>query len=215
MASCVNERIRFMHIPKTGGTWAEQAMLAAGVELRAPTVSHPMSETARHYSDAGHPGLAETVHHDELFTFAFVRHPLAWWRSFWGHRMREGWIYPEHEIDSRACSDDFEEFLGLVAAHLGGFLTELFARYTGAPEPTIDFVGRQESIGCDLRTALVRAGQPFDEVALLAQRAANVGDLASLSARVPRRLAVAIVEAEGELVRRYYGDDPLPAWMLR
>ncbi len=173
-----------------------------------------ISDTARHYCGAGHPGLAETEYHDSLFTFSFVRHPLAWWRSFWGHRMREGWIYPDHEIDSRASSENFEEFIDQVAESLPGFLTELFTRYVGEPPTTVEFVGRTEHLTGDLSSALRSAGQPFDEAALLACPPANVGDFECFPARYPRRLAAAIVRAESEVVQRFYADDPMPPWLL-
>ncbi len=92
MASGFTSELRFLHTPKTGGSWAYAAMLAAGIRLQHPAQPANLSPRARHYADAGHPGLAEIEGPDGLFTFAFVRHPLAWWRSFWGHRMREGWI---------------------------------------------------------------------------------------------------------------------------
>src|SRR5438876_10736250 len=106
MATVVTPRMSFMHVPKTGGNWATEALIAAGVPCHAIDV-----QRADHYADHGHVWLADLDASSDTFKVAFVRHPLAWWRSFWAHRMREGWISPDHEIDSRASSRDFDGFI--------------------------------------------------------------------------------------------------------
>ena len=41
--SCGTSRFVFLHVPKTGGTWAIQAMQAAGIELeKVGEGDHPM-----------------------------------------------------------------------------------------------------------------------------------------------------------------------------
>src|SRR5579863_10529572 len=98
VTSFVTAEFRFLHVAKTGGIWASQAMLAAGVA--------PRSEVEIGF----HADLEDTAVFRNLFTIAFVRHPLAWWRSYWAHRMQYGWA-PEHHVDRVAASDDFGEFI--------------------------------------------------------------------------------------------------------
>lgn len=207
MPTLVTPRTRFLHIPKTGGTWVSQALPAAGVPVRELARASPGVVAA-------HAGLAETEDHADRFTFAFVRHPLDWWRSFWGHRMRVGWE-PDHVIDSRACSEDFDEFIAQVVEHLPGHLNERFCRYVGPPEAPISFVGRFETLVDDLCAALTAAGERFDEAALRAHRAANVNDYARFPATYDAGLARELAASEAAVIARFYGDDPLPAPLVR
>ena len=85
MANFLTTRSIYIHLPKTGGTWLQEAARAAGLSTTAPP-PRAGGGPAAHY----HAGLAD-VYVDGHFSFAFVRHPLDWWRSYWGDRMRRGW----------------------------------------------------------------------------------------------------------------------------
>jgi hypothetical protein len=157
-----------------------------------------------HYAEHGHVWLADVAARESLFTFAFVRDPLDWWRSFWAHRMREGWLFPDHEIDSRASSTDFTEFVGMVIERLPGFLGNFYERFVGPPERPIDFIGRFERLADDLVLALRRAGEPFDEQALRSCPPANVGEYATVDAGYRPDLARALQAAEQRTIERFY-----------
>jgi hypothetical protein len=64
MASLITPRMRFLHVPRTGGSWATHAMFAAGVIAQRPD-DVPF-----------HAGFADSRRYADRFTFAFVRHPL-------------------------------------------------------------------------------------------------------------------------------------------
>src|SRR5581483_9014978 len=113
---------RFLHLPKTGGTWASRAMPAAGVAVRPLRASRPTGETI-------HASLAE-VPRDGTFTFAFVRHPLDWWRSVWVHQMRYGWADAGPPL-AALRSEDFETFIGRVCAEIPGHAGRVFEAYVG------------------------------------------------------------------------------------
>jgi hypothetical protein len=205
VSSLLTPRVRFLHVPKTGGTWVEGALRAAGV---------PTEPLARPDDGivAAHATLRVTDDYAERFTLAFVRHPLDWWRSFWGYRMRTGWV-DGHEIDSRARSDDFNEFAELVAQRLPGHLTARFERYIGPPQQPISYIGRFESLVDDLVHALKLAGERFDEAALRAHQPANRNDYERHPAAFAPGVAVRLAAAEQALIERFYPGDPAARWV--
>jgi hypothetical protein len=200
MPAVVNERIALLHVPKTGGTWATHAIIQAGVRVTDPEVSEP----DEHYAQKGHVRLDQIGGRERLFTIAFVRHPLDWWRSFWAHRMREGWIFPDHEIDSRASSENFDDFIEQVIENLPGFCGELLERFTGPPQSGVSFVGRFEHLVDDLVEALTQAGQPFDEEVLRSFPPRNVGDTRYLGVPYRKDLVRRLAQAERMAIQRWY-----------
>jgi hypothetical protein len=197
----------FLHLPKTGGTWVGEAVAAAGVQTSRPD---PLAD--QYYSGHGHASLLD-VGLDDRFSVAFVRHPLDWWRSYWGHRMRAGWSM-ESGIDSVAASDDFNEFATRVLNHCPGFLDELVGRFVGSPAPRVDFVGRFEHLVDDTCMALRLSGEPFYEDALRAHPKVNVNDYDSYRARYRPDVAARLAEAEHQTIERFYPEDPVPPALI-
>jgi hypothetical protein len=206
MPTLITPRTRFLHVPKTGGTWAWRALQAANVPLEL--LDRPSNGVL-----GWHCGLDQTEDYADRFTFAFVRHPLAWWRSFWGNRMRHGWE-PDHAIDSRARSDDFNDFIEQVVENLPGHFGERLSSYIGPPEAPITFVGRYENVVEDLVRALRLAGEVFDEQALRHHAPENVGDYERFPAHYRPQLAVALAAVEHETIERFYPRQPVPADLL-
>jgi hypothetical protein len=208
MATLLTPHARFMHVPRTGGTWATSALVAAGVPVRfldRPTPGFVVS---------GHADLERSSDHAGRFTFAFVRHPLDLWRSVWAYRMsRDGWN-PTHPIDSRARADDFDEFIVKVIENLPGFQSQRIVRFIGPPEAEISFVGRFESLVDDLVCALRAAGETFDETALRRHPRRNFSDYQRFPALYDRALASELATREGAIIERFYRDDPVPEWLL-
>ncbi len=207
MPTLVTPRTRFMHIPKTGGTWVTEALRVAGVptELllrRSKAVS------------TGHADLAATSDYGDRYTFAFVRHPLDWWRSFWAYRMRTGW-QPDHPIDSRASSPDFDEFIRQVLRHLDGRQAKIFGRYIGPSDAPISFIGRFESLTDDLVHALTEAGERFDEASLRAHPPSNVSDYDRFPATFDPELARRLAQSEHPIIERFYAGDSVPERFVR
>ena len=154
----------FYHIPKTGGTWVRQAIKNAGI----PTVE---------LGDSPDPGVNKhnrfvSVDTMGRFTFAFVRHPLDWYVSFWSYRMRTGW--KDEDCLDPYMSKDFEEFMHGVLRNLPGQLSRRFEKYVGPPPGVLDFVGRQENLAEDLIRAVRSAGEEFDEGKILGTPPVNV-----------------------------------------
>ena|SRR5271166_5029024 len=68
-AQLVGSNALFLHIPKTGGTWVEQALIQTGVQTAAPPTIQGV--TYRHC-------LLSMLEKRHPFVFTFVRHPLSW-----------------------------------------------------------------------------------------------------------------------------------------
>jgi hypothetical protein len=109
----VTSRVRFLHVPKTGGSWATDAMCAAGV-----AAVHPEPSPA-------HATLDESSGYGDRFTFAFVRHPLDYWRSYWAYRVGTGWDQ-DNPVDREAGAENFEDFIERVIAFAPGAASALF-----------------------------------------------------------------------------------------
>jgi len=206
MSALVTERTLFLHTPKTGGTWVTVALKAAGV-------SYDRIWTRLGAGNRGHPTLAEAAAFRDRFTFAFVRHPLDLYRSFWADNMRVGWPTNRPFYDLR--SDDFPTYVNRILARHPGFFSQHLEEFTGPPEAPIPFVGRYESLRDDLVRALALAGEEFDEAGLRAVPPANRNDYAKHQAKYDRALAERVVESERQSIQRWYAGDPLPARVLK
>ena len=204
MTAVANEKILFIHIPKTGGTWVSEAMEAAGVQVEPAADDH-------------HPEKPELEIGDR-FAFAFVREPLSWYRSIWKFHRRNPlthWTHIGESIDL-----DFPDFLEHMIESYPGYLGGYYRMFVGAPHDPIDFVGRHEHLSDDLVTALRLAGQEFDEDVLRAVPARNFDNEESLYGSLlppPERsgpedlvsedLKDRLKEAEYEVYERFYAAD--------
>lgn len=103
-----------------------------------------------------------SVHQQSLLTFAFVRHPLLWYRSFWAFQKAMNWsIAPDWVRDCQ--SSDFQEFTENFLAKKPSYVTHLYRKYVGLKKSKVHFIGRQETLVDDLVRVLQRAGEAFDE----------------------------------------------------
>jgi hypothetical protein len=197
----VTPRVRFLHVPKTGGTFLTEAIAAAGVPIETPEGS------------PGHASLAESLDYSDRFTFAVIRHPLDYWRSYWAFRLRTGWDM-DHELDRDFATDNFEEFIEAVIAHVPGAASHLYEQFVGPPEDEIDFVGRYENLVDDVCRALRLAGESFDEQVLRSYPKVNVSDYGVRGGLYPQSLATRLAESERGAIERFYPWDPTPARLV-
>jgi Sulfotransferase family len=194
MATCENDRIVFIHVPKTGGTWVTRAMRAAGVELeKVGSVHHvPLNEI-----DVG-----------TRLAFGFVREPLSWYGSVWNFRH-------ERRTDQRGPLDEwvyrpFPDFILKVMRNRPGFLSRYYARFVGPPTSPV-VVGKFEQLTDDLALILRSAGQEFDEQALRAFPPQNETGPAPLC---PPDLRRELVRSELEAYERFYPEEVSAATAL-
>jgi hypothetical protein len=176
--------------PENRGTWARHAIKASVTGWRelAPdgNMHLPLDQCPR----------------NDLFRFAFVRHPLEVYRSLWQYKMGAGWD-PENVLD-RTCGDpDFSTFVLRVVEKYPGVCGSMFEAYVGPPGSEIEFIGRQERLVEDLVTSLRQAGEQFDENTIRNLERANVSDRLRFPAVLTREAREALLWSERETLKRF------------
>ena len=186
MTTSVNDKIAFLHVPKTAGTWATVALAAAGVELRPVGM---------------HAQLADLPTTEGLYRIGFVREPLNWYRSYWAHRhSKQDWR--DEPLDTIAHYH-FEGFVSRVMDYWPGYLNTLYSSFVGSEDEQIEFVGRYERLADDLVRALQLAGQDFDEEVLRGHPPANVSSKKPVSDLTDTTMQV-FLEHHRALYERFY-----------
>jgi hypothetical protein len=180
----------FLHVPKTGGSWVKKAIMAAGIDCQ------PFSPGGDH-----HPGLRDCPC-PHKFKFAFVRHPLALYRSYWQYKMTYGWD-PHNAIDQRCRAEDFHSFVTAVLTHMPGVYGQGLDQFVGTAAQPIDFIGKHENLVEDLITALQLAGETFDADAIRALPPYNVSDKQAFPAEFTPALEAAVLRAEAGMITRF------------
>ena len=196
----------FLHIPKTGGTWVEHALPAAGVAVEtAPAID---GVTFRH-------AIPSQLKQQYAFTFTFVRHPLSWYESWWkfqaGHwdQFEPGVWHPQRGLES-CRADDFSEFIRLCLEREPGYVTRMYEWYIGPPgHEFVDFVGRYETLADDLIRALTILDRPFDEAALRGHSPENVSVKRKGLPTWNPALRKRVLELEAPTLRRFYPEGDL------
>ena len=162
----VTDNAILYHIPKTGGTWVKRAMRAAGLDwgyTHTAVGPSPFGLKRSHGTPDNTPDGAKMGR----FAIAFVRRPVAWYRSYWAFRSRKGARRDEGFPADGLWSDDFDTFVNnLLDAYPDGFVSTLYRLYVGAHAQKVDYVGRTEHLGDDLARGLALAGESYDDSAL-------------------------------------------------
>src|SRR6266404_5327839 len=105
----------FIHVAKTGGTWISELLRQSGLivaETKDPHAS--CSETVLEFPSAS-----------GLLSFAFVRHSITWWKSYWSYKMKVGWD-PKNRVDSTCAAERFETFIRNVLDRHPGYLSRRY-----------------------------------------------------------------------------------------
>ena len=172
------EKSIFYHIPKTGGIFVKEAMRHSGAEYRR--AQRKYRKYHRYWLKREHaiPDDVKDFDKQGLFSFAFVRKPFEWYRSFWAHRNRLGYVVvPKFPLDF-IWNDSFENFItNVLKTYPSGFLTDIYKCYVGKDGKDLDFVGRQENLREDLIKALTLAGEEFDKQVIRTLRRFNTNDI--------------------------------------
>lgn len=180
----------FLHVPKTGGSWVKKAIKSAVLD-------------SREYSIDGytHIGLTQCPC-PEKFKFAFVRHPVSLYRSYWQFKMTYGWD-ANNDLDQACRSEDFAEFVGSVLEKFPGIYGKSLDDFVGGADHPIEFIGRYENLVEDLISALTLAGEKFDADIIRAFPPFNVSDKKKSPAVFSPDLEAAVRKAEAAVLERF------------
>lgn len=206
-------KILLYHIPKCGGKWAKEALRRGLYHPETDYGGRPKTSGERNslglYREHAIPaGIHESEKRGRL-SVCFVRHPVAWYRSFWCFRIKSKSYDKNFPLDDM-MDDNYENFINdVLDAYPNGFVTQLFQNYTGKDLSNINFVGKQEQLADDLVEALTISGQEFDEGRLRRTKMINVygaspeyDDATVLSEGAKTRL----FEAEEWVINTFYND---------
>ncbi|MBN2420130.1 MAG: hypothetical protein JXL81_12150 [Deltaproteobacteria bacterium] len=179
-----------LHFPKTGGTWAKEAIKRSGI----------LSEEYR-INDDPHIGIKHCPY-PEKYKIAFVRHPVELYRSYWQYKMGAGWDI-RNDLDGTCGSQDFHEFVRKVLYNYPGVCSRAFDDFFGPPGNEIEFIGRYENLVDDLVRALKNAGEIFDETSVRGLPPQNVGNRVLFPAEYTPELERAVKESERVGMERF------------
>jgi len=185
----------FFHVGRTAGHCVRKTIHEMGI---------PAYDVGAFHDWPSNIVLNETEK-KKLF-FCFVRHPLAWLKSFWCHEMQFGWSACEYSHKTQ--SDSFAEFLTrAVNAFPNGPASEVFQPFLIQCQE----VGRQEHLLADLRRILEGAGEKVVPEVLEQTVVTTVDIDRSIrdAATAPKELLERVLHAERELCERFrYTDIP-------
>jgi len=199
------KNVVFLHIPKCGGFWVEEALLRAGVSVQLlPNPQDPL-RADRHAN-------LEQIDRKPDMVCAFIRHPLMWYESWWKYSAgkphnwdRWDW-HPTYPLQT--CRHfDFNEFIERVLAKKAGFLTRLYAHYLGdLSEPLVHMIGRVERMADDFLAMLRAIGVEVDPDVIrnLPPQNPSYCPLGSPVWREDQEQAV--LESEKAIINRWYRD---------
>ncbi len=156
--SCLltNQRLFFLHIPRTGGTWVKQALGILNIRIQARFSRRMYSGAIR--LSTKHCLLShylEKEHSRWDTSFAFVRHPIEYYETVWG------WIYLSvHHPDKRKrfCwhpftipydnwDKDFNVWIKTMLEKYPGWVSHLFDLYVGPQGGEFcKYIGRMENL---------------------------------------------------------------------
>lgn len=217
----------FLHVPKTGGNWVTHV-------LRKMNLVH--SDVGEKHSDFGRTLLALVGHNtpslmrgvlrlpqrvilppDSTYMFAFVRHPLSWYESWFKYQSQDTRRWVKFGVEGRFSawhpnsvlnelgSSEFDVFVENVLSRRPGYVSELYFSFC---PPEIRFIGRHERLRTDLCEALREGNEKYDEDLIMNEAPVGVSALPSSPLTWDPRVRERAIQLEyAALVRYGYGEE--------
>lgn len=185
----------FFHVGRTAGHCVRKTIHEMGIHTYDVGQFHSWPSAVR-----------LTDEEQKKLFFCFVRHPLAWLKSFWCHETQFGWSSSDYS--SKTQSDSFAEFLTKAAeAFPNGPATEAFRPFLMQCHE----VARQENLKADLSRILKRAGEKVVPEVLenMGITTVEIAREIQNAATAPEELLEKVLHAERDLCERFgYADIP-------
>lgn len=199
----------FIHIPKTGGDYVTQFLEGSKIPTRRPDMK---GSGGKHCPDW-------MVRENVRFTFAFVREPVAWFKSYYSFITRyyiskygdypvfeEGKWHPQRRFEKYDYST-FDKFVQSVYSDEPACYTRLIECFTGPEDARkISFIGKQEKLNDDLGDVLELLGYSIEE------KRARKGDrrinASSSESVVASEETIQLIETQEKAFYRRFGYQP-------
>lgn len=192
------EHSTFYHLPRTGGTWVTEVLLSGAVKGNIATVRSFKREVDAFINNKHVPPATLKP---KNFSFAFVRHPLDWYKSVWKFRTKHDgtWKVKRYcELTTKCGRNNFPEFIdALIKNYPDGYYNKVVDKFS-----PVDFMGRQETLVDDLIIALTMAGEKFDEKAIRNYKQTNVSRKIGLSYTPEQKKK--LLKIEKKVIDLYY-----------
>lgn len=190
----------FYYIPRTGSVWVSE-MIRVNNKNAKDVTERPAKVKNENYTKylfgLFNRHTAPKLK-DDLFSFCFVRHPIAWYASLWRAVMGRTRGIDQRFALADCWSNSFEEFVSnSLNKYPKGFLTQMYRYFDN-----VDFIGRHENLREDLITALTLAGEKFDEDMIRNQPAVNVANYNEVE--LSKELTERITENEKWVIDKFY-----------
>ncbi|MDA9589719.1 hypothetical protein N9R65_02895 [Opitutales bacterium] len=188
-----NNPLQFIHLPKTGGVWVEEALKRAGVAVCRR--GHEHGDLDRVLSDQlsfngwVNPRIGRRLYQIKRKTgnpiqqprrFCFVRNPFSWYESYWRFMMEHSWFQYGHPNDPERWhpwseilhiqENDFNRFIERILQERPGYLTNLYMSFV---KNGMTYVGKTENLANDLESILQKESIKHDRDIILAQKKRN------------------------------------------
>lgn len=208
-------RVGFIHVPRTGGTWIQQALWYAGLGNHRWCCGTRTSYLPRDHLLAGHnrkPGL-----YDVRWRFAFVRYPLAYYESVWKWLVsqkqqikiiRPYWRWHPFMVAHKVwmgCTD-FNDWVQKLLDVEPCWYTRLIEGYVG-PEggEFVEYIGRTESLAQDfVNLCLLMKADRSAAIKAATRPPVNNIDKQVVWTEETKRL---VMDHERVIQRRFYGEN--------
>ena len=206
----------FQHIPRTGGTWIENALRLSGIGCsRWISSAQPLNYATKHCL----LGLYYKEYYNVVNrVFSFVRHPIPYYASVWKwmtqhhgvNCMKERWTWHPHLTVAKLYQPNFNDWVFMMLKKEPLWYTRLLENYVGPKGGEFcNYIGRTETLTTDFCEVMEWLGYE-KEIETNRETLCSSGKLnASVGSPVEwsAELKAEVVETERLVIERFYGDN--------
>jgi len=133
-----DKKIVFIHMSKTGGIWSQSVLDKYGFKIIDLKIN------------GGH--IPNSLDYEDYFTFGFVRHPIAWYKSLYRFFKTNDWKLKNDADFSDLKCNNINEFIDIIREqnifNLENIYNEFFVKYP------VSYIGKYENLYEDLELCL-------------------------------------------------------------